>query len=134
MFCAVVILTSLETPRPFNISEQWYLTVCCPFAAVFMGLILARCLSLIRSLTLLETTTSENSQLVDAAMGKLNLPPSVQTRISRYHKFIMYERNSTARDALFRDLSPNLNLELRLILFVELIEKAPCCGGGGIFE
>lgn len=43
----------------------------------------------------------------------------------RYHHFLTYERNSIARDALFQDISPNLHLELRLILFVQLIKTAP---------
>ncbi|CAD7970170.1 unnamed protein product [Amoebophrya sp. A120] len=90
-----------------------------------MNLVLARCLALFRTMTLLESTTRESAALVASAMGKLNLPPSLQFRINRYQRFLSIERNSTARDALFRDLSPNLDLELRLILYKQLIETAP---------
>ena len=66
----------------------------------------------------------QDIEWVKQAVGSLNLPKQLQQRIFDFYNYMQLHYDQEAYDVLFKGLSPNLNLELKLYLYADLLRSS----------
>lgn len=106
-------------------SEVLALSVTVPLSAFFMAYILARLIRCVELGSLLRGRQAEHLALVKSAVQEMRLPESTAQRILRYYRFRNAHDDQRAKEALFCDLSNNMLLEVKLLLFGTFIRHSP---------
>ncbi len=95
-----------------------------PFAAFIFAFIFGNTNLIVQRALALETRHHEHMSFIRSAMDSLGLPKELQFRITSYHHYLRLHHNPSAYDSLFKGLSVNLLVELKLFLFRQLFISA----------
>jgi hypothetical protein len=127
--CRDGIFLLTDTGNSASFRDNWRIALMVillrPCGAIYLAWVFAQMVVILQRLTILPSRESEHVALVNAAMGSLGLPMNMRQRILKYHSYLTVHHNDSAYDALFKGLSLNLSIELKLFLFRQLLQDAP---------
>jgi len=105
--------------------ENLFIVLITPIGALFNALIFSNIIVLVSRRSALETQHVEHSDKIRQAMITLALPSSLQLRILSYYTYERIHRSHATFNALFQGLNRQLNFELHLVLYYDLLTNVP---------
>eukprot|EP00746_Dinoflagellata_sp_MGD_P168495 gnl/MRDRNA2_/MRDRNA2_99997_c0_seq1.p1 gnl/MRDRNA2_/MRDRNA2_99997_c0~~gnl/MRDRNA2_/MRDRNA2_99997_c0_seq1.p1 ORF type:complete len:1121 (+),score=219.66 gnl/MRDRNA2_/MRDRNA2_99997_c0_seq1:122-3484(+) len=104
--------------------EDWFLAFSVPVGATVQAVVIGTVLTILQRLTALQNEEIRWQDVNRQAMQTLRLPPSVQLRVFALASYQRLQRNNIALRTLSQNLSSQLQWELNLCLYHEILSQA----------
>jgi len=132
-FCfGSAMLVGWAGPTPTNPTgelndlETKFWIVSAPWSSIYMGFIFAKLLAILERSSQGVARHTETMEKIGSVLTSLNVPGALRQRILQYHTYLsVHNVNKTSYDIVFDGLSTNLQVEVKLFLFENLVLTAP---------
>eukprot|EP00397_Hematodinium_sp_SG-2012_P001761 GEMP01001766.1.p1 GENE.GEMP01001766.1~~GEMP01001766.1.p1 ORF type:complete len:990 (+),score=211.45 GEMP01001766.1:110-3079(+) len=105
--------------------ENLFIALISPVGALFNACVVSQIIIMVTRRSALDSEHTERTDNVRQAMATLALPSTLQLRVMSYYTYEKIHRSHATYNALFQGLNSQLNFELHLVLYYELLTNTP---------
>lgn len=105
--------------------QDLFVVFCMPIGSLINALVFSQIIVIVQRRSALETIHIEHENQLRQTMISYDLPSSLQLRMLAYYKYEKIHQAHATFGTIFKNLSPQLNFELRLFLYYEQVTGVP---------
>jgi hypothetical protein len=128
IWCACSFLLGLGALNPYTVGETYVATIFSVYGACLQACVFGAVAVLIAGLDAEETQFQRKIMVIAQRVRNMHLPEDLRKRVLSYYSMLwnLNRAGSANIDAFVSELSPSLQIDIRLCLFRDMFTKVSC--------